>query len=1008
MYLTILGGKSAILTAMTVCLGARASSTQRATSLESLIKEGAAEARVIVKLSNGGTLRFKSDLYGNSIIIERRFRRNGPNSFKVKSGETGRIVSERRDEVISICDNYNIQVDNPLSVLTQETAKKFLVNSTPQDLYAFFSRGTQLEQLSFDYAYCLDRMQTMANSIDAAKKVWPSLEATIEKLQDDLEIISEKKETAQKILELKAEITWAEIGDLEKEAHEKEEALSAEQEIVEANNEEVVTLNQKLLETNETLKAIDSEITELYSSKRPLTEEITRIERNLAATQNEYSSNESVLRDINSSVAKVKQELEAAQSKLEESLRDTDADKIDKRNQVDRLEKEVQESSRLLQEINEQLRLKKSNYDSLEANLENAKSELEKEKRLGESLEKKLDVEKSAAVDKLKFYGEKIPEVLKIIKERKNDFRYQPIGPIGMHVELKHNEWAQTMDAIIGTQLRSFITHDHQDRILLESILKEFRCQNPVINMSRDHIDISSGEPDPKFLTALRALKIDNEMVKKALVIFASIERVLLISDNVEARQVMMERLRNVDAAYTRTHRIASTQNAVAFFAIFPSNKGNPFESSEERIKTISAQIKQNVHRINIITRDIQGLEESIKDTQKDEEQLKEQKDDVMEKIHLLKSDIRTIEEALKSTDETGTEVWKSERDLLLSELESLKSQFGDNFESQMQLKEEIENLNASINSIKEQLGIKDAEIKDKNDFLNLLGNERRKYQAEIENFKTSNQQLNKLIATRTAALNSIRQKIAETISKVPVGFERINTTRSIKWIEKEIIRLDTRIKLGQEYNPEDFDRVKAELEEKTADYETSKSEVRINQITVDDMKIALGKRQRQWERLRDAIAVRSNNDFGTCLQARDYRGFLEYDHSERVLNINVHIDQMEQQSTSKRHKKDGGENFKLSKRDIKQLSGGEKSFGTTCFLLSLWDAMGCPIRCLDEFDVYMDPVNRRLVVEMLVNNARRNSTQFILITPVSVRNFLGSEDKDNVHMVVLSDPKRT
>lgn len=60
-------------------------------------------------------------------------------------------------------------------------------------------------------------------------------------------------------------------------------------------------------------------------------------------------------------------------------------------------------------------------------------------------------------------------------------------------------------------------------------------------------------------------------------------------------------------------------------------------------------------------------------------------------------------------------------------------------------------------------------------------------------------------------------------------------------------------------------------------------------------------------------------------------------------------------------------------------MSGGEKSFSTICLLLSLWDAMGCPIRgefnsrmipglysyyvALDEFDVYMDAVNRYVLV---------------------------------------------
>ena len=40
--------------------------------------------------------------------------------------------------------------------------------------------------------------------------------------------------------------------------------------------------------------------------------------------------------------------------------------------------------------------------------------------------------------------------------------------------------------------------------------------------------------------------------------------------------------------------------------------------------------------------------------------------------------------------------------------------------------------------------------------------------------------------------------------------------------------------------------------------------------------------------------------------------------------------------------------------KDLKSLSGGERSFSTICFILSLWNAMESPFRCLDEFDVYM------------------------------------------------------
>lgn len=990
------------MTALTVCLGARASATQRATSLESLIKEGASEATVAVKISNTGALRFKGDLYGDSIIVERKFKRNGPNSFKTKSGDNGRgIVSTRKDEVVAICDNYNIQVDNPLSVLTQETAKKFLVNSTPQDLYEFFMRATQLEQLSFDYAYSLDRMKSMQNSLNAAKRSWPALEEKIEHLRVEIKAISEMKEMAQKVNELKAEILWADINDKENDSEDKERKIFLQQAQINSNNESIDLLNQKSLENVKQCKSYDNEITSLYSSKTPLTNEFNALNQKLTSTKVDLKHNESVSSEINLSVSKLKEELNEIEMKLEESEKDNDSEITGKKQQIEQLESEIQDKNRRFKEIEHQLSVNGSELKDLENSLENAKKSDADELRISKDLAKELDKVKSAAKDKLQLFGDNLPKVMEEINKKRREFRQMPIGPIGMHVELMDMKWSMPMDAIIGSHLRSFITHHHEDRLILDSILRSCKCNNPIINVSAEPIDTRDGEPDPKFLTALRALRINNESVKKALVMFASIEKILLIESSVEARQIMMSRLRNVDSAYTLSHRITATQNSLAFFAIFSSSKGNPFDSGEERVRYVSKQIKENAHRLNIISKDIDSLKKQIEGKRRISESFKEQSGQLRREISSLKTEIRSIEQSLNSATVTGIDVLKSEKDSILSQLSVLKSQFGESFMSQLKLKEEIDDINERLEFTRAQLQNIDNQIEEKKSLINSLSHENRDLLNQINTLKQTNIQLSNGVTADTAVLNKLKSEISELIIKASAICPRLSTKRSVGVIQREISRIEAIMEKGAEFSPQAYENAINEYQEKTTEYEQSKINVRINENILDDMKIALEKRQRQWEDLRSGIAKRSNQDFAACLQARDYRGYLDYDHKNRSLNINVHIDQIEKLSMAD----DGTE---LSKRDIKQLSGGEKSFGTTCFLLSLWDAMGCPIRCLDEFDVYMDAVNRRLVVEMLINNAKNSGTQFILITPVSVRNFLDIEDQDNVHMVVLRDPQRS
>lgn len=170
---------------------------------------------------------------------------------------------------------------------------------------------------------------------------------------------------------------------------------------------------------------------------------------------------------------------------------------------------------------------------------------------------------------------------------------------------------------------------------------------------------------------------------------------------------------------------------------------------------------------------------------------------------------------------------------------------------------------------------------------------------------------------------------------------------------------------------------------------EASEEQEKIRSIKSHLMR-TLQHRQMRWKQFRSGISVRARVTFSYLLSERKFRGNLNIDHRNQALDINVQPDSTEKSG-------DG--------RQTKTLSGGEKSFSTVCLLLSLWDAMGSPIRCLDEFDVFMDSVNRDRSMNMIIAAARRSvGRQFIFITPQSMNNV--KQDSD-VKINRMTDPER-
>eukprot|EP00126_Sphaerothecum_destruens_P000063 Sdes_comp10082_c0_seq1m1678 len=82
-------GKSAILTAITIGLGGKASVTNRGGSVKDLIQKGCSSAFISISIKNEGPEGYLTEIYGKCITVERKISKDA-STYRLKS-EDGRV-----------------------------------------------------------------------------------------------------------------------------------------------------------------------------------------------------------------------------------------------------------------------------------------------------------------------------------------------------------------------------------------------------------------------------------------------------------------------------------------------------------------------------------------------------------------------------------------------------------------------------------------------------------------------------------------------------------------------------------------------------------------------------------------------------------------------------------------------------------------------------------------------------------------------------------------------------
>jgi chromosome segregation ATPase len=253
-------------------------------------------------------------------------------------------------------------------------------------------------------------------------------------------------------------------------------------------------------------------------------------------------------------------------------------------------------------------------------------------------------------------------------------------------------------------------------------------------------------------------------------------------------------------------------------------------------------------------------------------------------------------------------------------------------------------------------------------------------------------QKLNELmenIAGCQREVDAMETRATESTRKAEMICERIETQKTVKELESKLNQIE-RVIAEEEQRQGSREEIVTTYHELSLRYAETKKSIRSLQLCLTRLSDMMTKRVKQLQDYRHSVAIRIKILFQLLLQQRGYNGKMTFDHSTQELKLEVRVSETEKGSVTK---------------DMKALSGGERSFTTVCFILSLWGIIESPFRMLDEFDVFMDMVNRRVSMAMLLKAAREHlNKQFVFLTPQDLSAHIGAPD---VRTHLLHDPER-
>lgn len=602
-----------------------------------------------------------------------------------------------------------------------------------------------------------------------------------------------------------------------------------------------------------------------------------------------------------------------------------------------------------------------------------------------------------ATKNRLLLFGRWVPEFHRLIDIafEKKQLKKKPLGPIGSLIELREIKWALAIEVCLKKLLMAICVDNHSDRAIVQNILKtliEPSALQPFILVApfRDELyDISQTKAQSNYFTILDMLIVSTPIVTNFLIDQASIEHILLIEDIETAQHVMYDLSpKNAYKAYTIDGDVVLSRKNASFYSakqkqsqFFRSSITDALKEIDEQISFYQAEINQNQSKLSELTTNLEK-------NQIEFERLKLKYNESNSSVFNLQTKIKSIPD--EGIEDTSLELLETEKKRCQENIEMFETKMAD---INLICTNLANDLLSHENSYKEKL----VDIKQSKNDWNLLKesyiSEKKlllSTESEISEFtnKTKNIECTmEDLKVQSKKNEAAIQALLKDVKIDEIKENAVVSDRPISVIQEEIRILHEAI-ANSEIKEHDLNSSRQNYEILVNRYQKLKNSIQTYNDIFHTLTNQINVRLQRAEIMQTVVIKRAKYFFNMLLSQRGYNGDLIFDDQQKKLFINVNINKA-----------------KGSKTDNRCMSGGEKSFSTLTFIMALWEVMDSPFRCLDEFDVFMDMVNRKMSLHLLIEYSRSNkSCQLILLTPQDLS--MIKEYKD-VSVYQLEDPER-